>query len=76
MQHLWTHMLLSQDPTIRDLSSGMIMHDDNGIDDSVTLRTCLFSEMEYILRRESRPTDTTNCLLAAIATAVTGSLWD
>lgn len=52
------------------------MHDDSGIDDSVTLRTCLFSEMEYILRRESRPTDTTNCLLAAIATAVTGSLWD
>ena len=52
------------------------MHDDNGIDDSVTLRTCLFSEMEYILRRESRPTDTTNCLLSAIATAVTGSLWD
>lgn len=72
--NFWTHMLLSHDPTMRDLSSGIIMHDDNAMEDRVTLRTCLFSEIEYILRRESCPTDTTNCLFSATATAVTASL--
>ena len=69
-------MLLSHEPTIRDLSSGIMMHDDKAIDESVTLRTCLFSLMEYILKSESCPTDTTNCLLSDRATAVTDSLWD